>query len=214
MDYYLADESGRQRGPFPREQLRNQGLRPETMVWKAGMPQWLPASAVDDLKPLLGPTPNPPPGYPQQPAWQQPGFQQQPFAQQTAYQQPYAQPGYAPQGFPQQGYQSQGFYQPGFGPAGYSQPGFGQPGYYNPMLPVDVSSKKLAAGLCGILIGGLGIHKFILGMPGPGVIIIILSLFSFGIIGHIIGLIEGIIYLTKTDEQFYNTYMVQKKQWF
>jgi Na+-driven multidrug efflux pump len=30
----------------------------------------------------------------------------------------------------------------------------------------------------------------------------------------IIGLIEGIIYLTKSDEEFYSTYQVSKKPWF
>ena len=30
----------------------------------------------------------------------------------------------------------------------------------------------------------------------------------------IIGLIEGIIYLTKSDEEFYQTYAVDKKGWF
>jgi hypothetical protein len=30
----------------------------------------------------------------------------------------------------------------------------------------------------------------------------------------IIGLIEGIIYLTKSDEDFYQAYAIQKKEWF
>ena len=30
----------------------------------------------------------------------------------------------------------------------------------------------------------------------------------------IIGLIEGIIYLTKTDEDFVNTYITNKRTWF
>ena len=30
----------------------------------------------------------------------------------------------------------------------------------------------------------------------------------------LVGLIEGIIYLTKSDEEFYNTYQVGKKPWF
>ena len=33
-------------------------------------------------------------------------------------------------------------------------------------------------------------------------------------LGGIIGLIEGIIYLTMTDEAFYQTYVVEKKKWF
>ena len=76
----------------------------------------------------------------------------------------------------------------------------------------DAGGKKLAAGLCGILLGGFGVHKFILGYTNEGIIQILLS-FACGI-GGIIGLIEGIIYLTKSDEEFYNTYIANKKGWF
>ncbi len=30
----------------------------------------------------------------------------------------------------------------------------------------------------------------------------------------IIGLVEGILYLTKSDKDFYKTYIVSKKEWF
>lgn len=30
----------------------------------------------------------------------------------------------------------------------------------------------------------------------------------------IVGLIEGIIYLTKTDEEFYQAYVAQRREWF
>jgi TM2 domain-containing membrane protein YozV/ElaB/YqjD/DUF883 family membrane-anchored ribosome-binding protein len=73
-------------------------------------------------------------------------------------------------------------------------------------------NKKLIAGILAILIGGFGIHKFILGYNKEGVIQILLS-FLCGV-GAIIGLIEGIIYLTKSDEEFYQTYQVEKKGWF
>jgi len=73
-------------------------------------------------------------------------------------------------------------------------------------------NKKLLAGLLAILIGGLGIHKFILGYTKEGVIQILLNILCG--VGAIIGLIEGIIYLTKSDEEFYNTYQVGKKPWF
>ncbi len=73
-------------------------------------------------------------------------------------------------------------------------------------------NKKVLAGLLAIFIGSLGIHKFILGYNKEGVIQILLS-FLCGI-GGIIGIIEGIIYLTKSDEEFYNTYQVGKKGWF
>lgn len=84
----------------------------------------------------------------------------------------------------------------------------------------DVSKQtgnKLAAGLCGILLGWTGIHKFILGMTTPGIIMLLVSVLTCGIGAMImgpIGLIEGIIYLTKSDEDFVETYVVEKKQWF
>ncbi len=72
-------------------------------------------------------------------------------------------------------------------------------------------NKKLIAGILAIVIGGLGIHKFILGYNKEGVLQILLS-FLCGV-GAIIGIIEGIIYLTKSDEEFYETYQVGKKGW-
>jgi len=75
----------------------------------------------------------------------------------------------------------------------------------------DVGGKKIAAGLCGILVGFLGVHRFILGDVTGGIIRILLNLVC---VAGIIGLIEGIIYLTKSDEEFYQTYIVEKKAWF
>jgi TM2 domain-containing membrane protein YozV len=79
------------------------------------------------------------------------------------------------------------------------------------------NSQKIAAGICGILIGSLGVHKFVLGMTGPGLVMLLVSVCTCGAawpVMHIIGIIEGIIYLTKSDQEFYQTYMVEKKGWF
>ncbi len=73
------------------------------------------------------------------------------------------------------------------------------------------AEKKVVAGILGILLGGLGIHKFYLGYIKEGIIQLILG---FLCIGGIIGLIEGIIYLTKSDEEFVATYITGKKGWF
>jgi TM2 domain-containing membrane protein YozV len=81
----------------------------------------------------------------------------------------------------------------------------------------DAGSKKVLAGIFGIVLGGLGIHKFILGYTGPGLVLLLITLLTCGAaapITHIIGLIEGIIYLTKSDEEFYRTYVVGRKAWF
>src|SRR5215468_1807561 len=63
------------------------------------------------------------------------------------------------------------------------------------------ADKKVVAGICGILLGALGVHKFILGYTTEGIIQIVITLVTCGA-GSIVGLIEGIIYLTKTDEDF------------
>jgi len=77
----------------------------------------------------------------------------------------------------------------------------------------QAGSKKLVAGICGILLGGLGVHKFVLGLTTPGILQILITIVTCGV-GSLIGLIEGIIYLTKSNEDFYQTYMVDKKRWF
>lgn len=74
-------------------------------------------------------------------------------------------------------------------------------------------NKKIVAGILAILLGYLGIHKFILGYTKEGIIQIIASIVTCGI-ASIVPFIEGIIYLTKSDEEFYNTYQVGKKPWF
>ncbi|MEC4115987.1 TM2 domain-containing protein [Myroides phaeus] len=74
-------------------------------------------------------------------------------------------------------------------------------------------NKKVLAGILGIIFGYLGIHKFYLGYTKEGIIQLIISVCSCGVLG-IIGFIEGIIYLTKSDEEFYQTYQANKKSWF
>src|SRR5690606_15790125 len=81
----------------------------------------------------------------------------------------------------------------------------------------DANSKKITAGLCGILLGYLGIHKFVLGMNTAGIVMALVTVLTCGFGGMLmgtIGLIEGIIYLSKSDEEFYETYIVEKKSWF
>ncbi|WP_409978168.1 TM2 domain-containing protein [Anoxybacteroides tepidamans] len=62
---------------------------------------------------------------------------------------------------------------------------------------------KIVAGILAILLGGLGIHKFYLGKLGQGVLYL---LFSWTGIPSIIGFIEGIVYLLKSDEEFNQKY--------
>lgn len=89
----------------------------------------------------------------------------------------------------------------------------------------EAENKKILAGILGIVLGAFGVHKFILGYQKEGFILLgitivgfVLSCIGIGIfmvwISGMIGLIEGIIYLTKSDEDFYNTYQVGQKPWF
>lgn len=83
------------------------------------------------------------------------------------------------------------------------------------MAPAD--NKKIAAGICGILLGAFGVHKFILGYTTEGIILLAATFLTCGIgaaVTSLIGLAEGILYLTKTDQEFYQTYVVNKKPWF
>ncbi|PBJ12887.1 TM2 domain-containing protein [Flavobacterium sp. ACN6] len=73
-------------------------------------------------------------------------------------------------------------------------------------------NKKVISAILAILLGYLGIHKFYLGYTKEGVIQLLLGLL-FGL-GGLIGIIEGIIYLTKSDEEFYQTYQAGYKGWF
>ncbi len=78
-------------------------------------------------------------------------------------------------------------------------------------------SKRILVGILAIILGYLGIHKFVLGYTKEGIIMLLVTLVSFGIgawLTGLIGLIEGIIYLTKSDKEFYQTYQVNKKAWF
>ena len=79
------------------------------------------------------------------------------------------------------------------------------------------ASNKIPAGICGILLGGLGVHKFILGYTGAGLIMLLVTLLTCGLaypVMHVIGLIEGIIYLCKPDEEFVRVYVDGRKEWF
>lgn len=98
-------------------------------------------------------------------------------------------------------------------------------GVYPALASSTTTTKsKTVAGLLAIFLGGLGIHKFYLGFTGPGLVYLLINTVGWlitwimlgipNIVLGIIAFIEGIIYLTKTDEEFEQTYVVEKKQWF
>ena len=88
----------------------------------------------------------------------------------------------------------------------------GNQNFQNPS-PIYRDNKKVLAGVLAIMLGSFGIHKFILGYTKEGVLQILMSFFSCGLVG-IIPFVEGIIYLTKSDEEFYQIYQVGRRPWF
>ena len=83
---------------------------------------------------------------------------------------------------------------------------------YNPR-----ASNKIPAGICAILLGALGIHKFILGYTGAGLIMLLVTILTCGLVWpilHIIGIVEGIIYLSKSDDEFVRIYVDGRQEWF
>ena len=81
----------------------------------------------------------------------------------------------------------------------------------------EISNKKLAAGLTGIFLGAFGVHKFILGYTKPAVIMLVVSLLTCGVgyfVFQVIGIIEGVIYLTKSNAEFEAEYLDGQKEWF
>ena len=83
-------------------------------------------------------------------------------------------------------------------------------------------NKKTGAGILALLLslfglGWIGAHKFYLGNTNAGIIYLVGSILTCGagaVIFNFIALVEGIIYLTKSDEEFYQIYQIEKKEWF
>ena len=91
-------------------------------------------------------------------------------------------------------------------------------------VATSTENKKMMAGLLAIFLGAFGIPKFILGYQKEGLILLVATLIGWVTsclgVGFLIlmatgifGVIEGIIYLTKSDEEFYETYQTNKKPW-
>jgi len=86
---------------------------------------------------------------------------------------------------------------------------------YAPATPTAApgAKDKMVAGILAILLGWLGIHHFYLGNTGRGVLYLLLSLLSVGTLAFFVAVaavIDGIMYLTKPDDQFQRNY----RNWF
>lgn len=94
--------------------------------------------------------------------------------------------------------------------------------YQQPYAQAAPNTKDhVAAGLLAIFLGSLGIHKFYLGYNTPGFIMlavtIVGSIFSLGLAGLamvVISIVEGVLYLSKSQTEFEQIYVFNKKEWF
>lgn len=166
----------------------------------SGGSQSTPAANPHEYYPAGSYAPPPPPPPPPSQAYGGPGA----YGQPGPSEQPYA----GPAGQDQQStaYGQQGSYAPppAYGqpgaypqPPAYSQPyqypqaGYGYPPPYDPL-----AKSRTIAGILGILLGGLGVHRFYLGYVGIGLAQIAVTIVTFGV-GWLWGFVEGILYLTQ-----------------
>ena len=75
-----------------------------------------------------------------------------------------------------------------------------------PIIVTAPKSRSLAI-ILALFLGGLGIHKFYLNRPGWGFLYLI---FCWTFIPTIISLIEAIIYIFISDEEFQSRYATRK----
>tara|TARA_B100000683_G_scaffold117105_1_gene115156 strand:+ start:327 stop:692 length:366 start_codon:yes stop_codon:yes gene_type:complete len=78
---------------------------------------------------------------------------------------------------------------------------------------------RITAGILALLVGGFGVHKFYLGYNNQGIILLLMSTIGMILVfplfaSSIIALSEAIIYLTSSDQKFYDTYEANQKLWF
>ncbi len=187
------------------------------------LPDWVPYSTAS-APPSSEAAPQPRTGAPVPPAAvasqpPAPGQPQPPYNT-AAYpsNQPSVQPGYAPEYGATQ--------TPHAGPSAVppQQPyyGYQPPTYQQPYPQTIVSSKDhVAAGLLAIFLGWLGVHKFYLGYNTSGFIMLAVSIiggiFTISLamwVIWIIAIIEGILYLTKSQTEFEQMYVMNKREWF
>jgi len=92
--------------------------------------------------------------------------------------------------------------------------------YLDKNVASSEGKSKIVAALLAFFLGGLGIHKFYLGCNTAGIIMLVLFLGGFILLGiptiiiGVIAFIEFIVYLIKSDDNFHQIYVENKKCWF
>jgi TM2 domain-containing membrane protein YozV len=93
---------------------------------------------------------------------------------------------------------------------------------YQPAMAVPTSGpNRIVTGVLALVLGIFGVHKFMLGYVGEGFLMLVLGIVGAPCTGGVLTLViwgislaEGIIYLTKSDAEFHQMYVVNQKRWF
>lgn len=88
------------------------------------------------------------------------------------------------------------------------------------VVGTDKQKSKIVAGLLAIFFGPLAIHKFYLGCTTAGILTILIFFLGFILVGvpsmiiTIVVFVEAVLYLIKSDEEFEQKYVINKRCWF
>ena len=90
------------------------------------------------------------------------------------------------------------------------------------VITLDGSEQKkhqIMAATLALLFGALGAHKFYLGYNTQGTIMLLMGTLGWFFLvppfaSFLIGLIEGVIYFRKNEQEFYDTYEAKQRAWF
>ena len=87
------------------------------------------------------------------------------------------------------------------------------------VVAFGVEKNRIVAAVLAFFLGHWGIHKFYLGKTNAGIIMLLLGTVGWiliipAVVNWIIALVEFVIYLTKSDQQFYEDYVAGDQSWF
>ena len=84
--------------------------------------------------------------------------------------------------------------------------------------PSSSDKNRIVAALLAFFVGHWGLHKFYLGKTNAGIIMMACGTIGWilvlpGVINWAIAVIEGVIYLFKSDQEFFRDYVVGDRTW-
>ncbi len=86
------------------------------------------------------------------------------------------------------------------------------------VAPSASDKNRIVAALLALFLGHLGVHKFYLGKTNAGIVMLVCGTIGWllilpGVVNMLIAFIEFVIYLVKSDQDFYRDYVVGDRSW-